>query len=157
MLKFAVVPQEVALSRQKMAFQAYAGRGKMSFAELETASGVPERSLQGYSSGQNQMPLYAVMSVMAVLPVGFGQILLAPSGKNVVEGDEAVTGTLALNVTVHKLAEMIARHIADGRIDHREEASEAPLVRELFAACGEWMNGRENKFVSKSPPPPPKK
>lgn len=140
MLKAREITKDLVAERCGRALRRFVGRGKeYSTADMAALTGQDERTVDSHCAGEGSPYLFAWLRYAAVLPPSFTAELLEIAG--LVGVHEAGTAATAQEVHVRacELNAMLARHLADGRIDHLEEAEHEPAIRSLHATLGAWL------------------
>lgn len=122
MEKKPLISQDVAERHLMDALHLRVGRGKRtSFAALAEATGIPERTLRSYVDGTGAS-LHAFLTLASVLGPAFASDVLAPANlavQDVVADEPEHMRCLAV---LGGAVAMLSEAMADGRIDHVEEA-----------------------------------
>jgi hypothetical protein len=137
---------ELVQERLTTAIRCCAGFGqKYSVAEVAELTGIPERTIKSYHQGQACPGTPALLKLMLVLGPEFAGMLTELADMTVTHhGDDRVC-SLSLNAHAAGLTALIARHMVDGFIDHREEAIQEPVVRELVQKANAWLIRRRDE------------
>lgn len=141
-----IVSHEIAMGRLADAIRAFVGQGRrFSVNGLAAATGLPARTISSYHQGDATPGLGNLLCLIAVLPAEFADMILEPSGKgNISEiNTSKITTALEVNRQAAALTALVAEHMVDGRIDHREAAIQEPVMRSLQAAINQYLAGVE--------------
>jgi hypothetical protein len=140
MLKAREITRDLTAQRVARALRRYVGRGKeFSYSEFAELTGQDQRTVEAHCRGESAPHLFVWLKYAAVLPPAFAAELIEIVG---LIGLREVGGTATaqgLHVLACDLNAMLARHLADGRVDHREAAEQEPVVRELHVMTGAWL------------------
>jgi len=137
--------QETAQATLTDALNLFVGRGRRySLASLAAATGIGERTLKSYQQGEATPGYPHLLRLLAVLPVEFGDAVLAPAGVGRlqrIEGEEP-DGFTAMEQVCRRAA-MLGSALADRKIDHRERLQLLPEIRALAAEMTAFAAGLE--------------
>ena len=111
---------------------------------LADATGIHVGAIRTYLRGEATPSVANLLAMMASLPPEFTNAVLAHAGlggARRIEAGEIAAGRV--NTILAEGAAMVSRHLEDGRVDHRERAEEARVLRELGTRIGEYVAGLE--------------
>lgn len=147
-----IISQDLAQELFTDAFRAYVGARKwISYGDLAERTSMPERTLRSYGEGRATPGTAGLLTLISVLPSGFAERLLAPTGKGHVSELGAGEGNpLLVHDSAARMVALIAAALVDkdspGRIDHREMAALDRAADELAEVVGQYRAFRsENK------------
>lgn len=139
----ASLTHEIAQEALTDALRLFVGlRKPWSVDGLAEATGIDSRTVKSYRDGDRCPDLARLLRLCAVLGPDFTNRVLEPAGLSGAAVMDATTDHLALNRDAAETLSGLACALADGRVDHREEAELEPQVRRLHAACAGWLNRR---------------
>lgn len=126
----------------RRALDLFVGNGRPYPVEvLSELTGIAVKTLYAYKRGESQPSFANVMELIAALPAGFGNMVLAPTG--LVGGrkpeDFGDPHAAALHVEVCKLAHSLAKMREDGIIDHIEDAELRPELTNLVEVANGYL------------------
>ncbi len=126
-------------------FRRHVGRGRpWQVRNLAAATGITERTLQSYLSGETEPCWAKLLLVARALGAEFMDALLAPvnmGGVHVVIDSEADARLHMADMARHLSA--LADAMEDGMLDHRERARLAPDIRAHGVRCIEFAKALE--------------
>lgn len=102
--------------------------------KLSEATGIDQRTLRAYHTGENAPCLHKLLRIGAALGPAFMSDVLAPAGMGGVEriGAAESNAQIVAGELVEKANEILKR-LADGVFDHRDKLAVAPLLSQLAA------------------------
>lgn len=146
MLSAPAINHDLAQEVLTDALRREVGPGKpLSRPGLAELTGIEERTIAAWLAGGACPNLDRLMRLLAVLPPRFADALLAPAGLGGVRLLTGEAGSLEINRQAAGLVALIGEHMADGRIDHREEALQEASMRELARAIDAWLARRAGR------------
>lgn len=135
----------------RLALGKHVGRGRdLSVDDLARLSGIDPRTVASHCLGAGSPQLFAFLRYASILGADFVNEFLAIAGltgAHPVDGTEATPGEI-LSDTAAVVAEL-AQHLADGHLDHREEAAVMPKIARLGLKLFAWSVARKNKTLAK--------
>lgn len=122
----------------------YVGNGKrITVAALADATGIPQRTVYSYMSGEHAPRWDDVLALIQALPKQAGDMAMAPVGYRLEPLDADDADHMEVLAAAASLTSGIADALADdGRVDHREAAAIEPLAQEAHEAAGRWLANR---------------
>lgn len=122
----------------------YVGAGKRFTVEaLADATGIPQRTIYSYQSGEHAPRWEHVLALITSLPKQAGDMAMAPAGYRLEPLDADGADHMEVLAAAASLTSGIADALADdGRVDHREAARIEPLAQEAHDAAGRWLAKR---------------
>lgn len=132
----------------KEAICLFVGRGRLVPVEaLSEATGISSDSINRWRRGENLPDLHSALELARALPAGFAEMaFLAPAGLTGcarLEADDADACPHKALTRLLARAQMLARMLEDGRLDHREQREAKVELRKLAAEI--------NSFVANMP------
>lgn len=117
----------------RRALDLFVGNGRPYAVEaLAEVTGIAANTLYAYKRGETMPSFIAVMELIAALPAGFANMLLAPTGlTGGAKPDDANADPRRLHTSVCSTALSLAEALEDNRIDHREAATLEPILHRL--------------------------
>jgi len=106
------------------------GTGKVSYRELEDATGIPVRTLKSYQEGP-KMPCALNEKILAAFfGPAFASELLAPAGLGGVEWIERAESVSAIGAAadLSRVVSELTERLLDGRFCHRDRAAMGPKL-----------------------------
>ncbi|WP_422073946.1 hypothetical protein [Tranquillimonas rosea] len=137
MKKKPLVSQDDAHRRVSDALRLRVGMGKRySFAGLEEATGIPERTLRSYVDGtiDTTPGLPNLLALFSVLGAGFASDVLGVCNLTVRDGNPEEAEHFRALSLMCSLSGDIAAAVDDGFVDHRERAQLQPAAEMVIAA-----------------------
>jgi hypothetical protein len=136
-----LIAHDVAQDRLADALRLFIGFGRRySVAAVAVGTGVPERTLQSYCSGQATPGLANLLTLMAFLPPEFTAMLIEPAG---LAGVHRIDKTDPCHHTALaealRTAAAVAEALRDGKVDHREQAEILPIARRTVTALQGYL------------------
>jgi hypothetical protein len=111
---------------------------------IEDGTGVSEDSQNRYRRGECTPPLAVFIALAAVLPPSFANHVMALAGLVCTRIDDGLKTTPHGTLTgLLRRAEMISRHLEDGRIDHQERPEQIRELRGLVDELNAYVAGLE--------------
>jgi len=143
MLKAQEITKELIEERVGGALKKHVGRGMEYTAdEFAAQNGAEERTVDSWRRKETAPHLFMWARAGAILPPTFSAELLDLMGLSGVR--EATGGSVhpsTLQISVCEMSAMLARHMVDGRQDHRERAEAEPAMRQLRAMIDAYLAG----------------
>ncbi|MGI3170004.1 hypothetical protein ACRARG_12665 [Pseudooceanicola sp. C21-150M6] len=132
MKKMPIVQQDAAARRMMDALQLRVGRGRRhTFAGLEEATGIPERTLRSYVDG-TAPPLHAFLSLCSVLGPAFTSDVLAECGQSAKVAGSEEPEHMRILAMLGGMVSLVSEALEDGHVDHREAAMLRPVAAQLL-------------------------
>ena len=132
------------------ALKLFSGQGRpISTADIAAASGVPERSVNAYRSGESDPSWHKALAIMSIMPSQFSAMALRPAGiisvKKACESDGC---EFRLNQAATEFLNQLGAYFADGKIDHSERAKLVKQdVPELIKALQSYLAAEEQPNI----------
>ena len=127
----------------RRALDLFVGNGRPYAVEaLAEVTGIAVNTLYAYKRGEMNPSFCAVMELIAALPAGLGNMLLAPTGLTGGAKPEDANGDpRILHTSVCSTALALAEALEDGRVDHREEQTLKPILHRLQGDVNSYLAG----------------
>lgn len=152
MLKAKGITSELLTACCAEALKRHVGRGRpLSVLDVTRLTGMDGRTVDSHRLGQTGPGLFAFLRYACVLPADFTNEILAIAGltgAHPVDGTEASPGEILADTA--SVTADLARHLADGVLDHREEADVLPKIARLGLKLFAWSVARRNRKLAKA-------
>lgn len=144
MLNARLINSELVKELFSAEFKKWVGPGrKLSVDECSALSSITRDTIESYRRGDNAPSLEkAIRLFSAIQESSFVNAVLSLcgyTGVHQIEADEQFSPSLMLSNIARRLA-LLARHMEDGHVDHRERLEELQELGELYAQLGEYLN-----------------
>ncbi|MBB4287922.1 hypothetical protein [Roseospira goensis] len=136
------ITTELVQERFSDALAARCGPGKaVSVSALAEQTGIDERTINAWRRREATACLSKMLKVAAALGPGVVNDVFVLAGLGGMERLEApdAPDSYGINADLSAALAMFGRHLADGRIDHRELAEQRPELGALYEAIGRWI------------------
>lgn len=128
----------------RRALDLFVGNGRPYAVEaLAEVTGIATNTLYAYKRGETMPSFIAVMELIAALPAGFANMLLAPTGlTGGAKPEDANINPQRLQTSICSMALALAEALEDdNRIDHIERATMEPIAHRLQKDLGVFLTG----------------
>jgi hypothetical protein len=131
--KNTLISQDTAVRCIEDALRLRVGRGRRyTFQGLSDATGIPTRTLESYVDGATPS-LANLLSLFAALGPSFTSDVLSPAGQSASDAQPDDPQHMQLLSALCGASAMLSDAVADGKVDHREEAQLRPVAADLIA------------------------
>lgn len=127
----------------RRALDLFVGNGRPYPVEvLSDLTGIAVNTLYAYKRGETQPSFSAAMELIAALPAGFGNMVMAPTGLTGASKPDAVNSDArVLHTSVCSTALALAERLEDDIVDHRERETLKPILLRLQGDVSAYLAG----------------